>query len=343
MYTVQITTPNLCIAKDTVNVIVNESLPNPVIPDTAKMCLGKSVSVTVSGGNSYTWSPFSYLSSNTGASVTAFPPSDRYYYCDFINSCGAIRDSVFIDVIQASISAGNDTLICYGESVELWVTGALTYLWYPSEHLNASNTSTVIAHPPSTTSYTVIGIDETGCPDTAHVTVAVRPQIYVTACSDIFASTGDLVQLSATSATSGTYSWATSNFLSCTNCQYPIAIPNKNFTYTVTLTDQNGCKATDKVSIFYETLIYVPNTFTPNGDNMNFSFKPIISDKVNFFEFLIFNRWGELICTLNSPEESWDGTYKGKQCQLGTYTWKLQFSDIQNKFYTLDGHVNLVK
>jgi gliding motility-associated-like protein len=60
-------------------------------------------------------------------------------------------------------------------------------------------------------------------------------------------------------------------------------------------------------------------------------------------ECLIFNRWGELIKTLNSTEEFWDGTYRGRVCQDGTYTWKLTYVDFLNHKHQLTGHVNLLK
>jgi len=58
---------------------------------------------------------------------------------------------------------------------------------------------------------------------------------------------------------------------------------------------------------------------------------------------LIFNRWGEIICTLNSINEFWDGTFKGKECQDGTYVWKLIYQDFTQRAYQLTGHVNLIR
>ena len=60
-------------------------------------------------------------------------------------------------------------------------------------------------------------------------------------------------------------------------------------------------------------------------------------------QMLIFNRWGEIICTLNSINEFWDGTYKGKKCQDGTYVWKLIYKDFTQSAYQLTGHVNLIR
>ena len=71
---------------------------------------------------------------------------------------------------------------------------------------------------------------------------------------------------------------------------------------------------------------------------MNEYFK---AEGVNILEFqmLIFNRWGELIKTLNSLDESWDGTYKGVEVEDGVYVWQVRYIDLNEDPYTLRGHV----
>jgi gliding motility-associated-like protein len=106
--------------------------------------------------------------------------------------------------------------------------------------------------------------------------------------------------------------------------------------------DPNGCIAKDYVNISYRPAIYVPNTFIPDGNNLNEVFK-IYGGNIKEMECFIFNRWGELIHTLNSINDFWDGTYKGEICQDGTYTWKLNYKDFQFRKYELTGHVNLLR
>ncbi|NQX99356.1 MAG: gliding motility-associated C-terminal domain-containing protein, partial [Flavobacteriales bacterium] len=78
--------------------------------------------------------------------------------------------------------------------------------------------------------------------------------------------------------------------------------------------------------------IYVPNAFTPDGDGLNDVFVPVLYGYENFKEygFLIFNRWGEIIFETNKEGIGWPGTYKNEKVQLGVYTWKLNFSAIEN-------------
>ena len=60
-------------------------------------------------------------------------------------------------------------------------------------------------------------------------------------------------------------------------------------------------------------------------------------------QMLIFNRWGELVYTLNDINEFWDGTYNGKECQDGTYVWRLVYEDMQQHAHELTGHVNIIR
>ncbi|MCE2713413.1 MAG: gliding motility-associated C-terminal domain-containing protein [Cryomorphaceae bacterium] len=113
-------------------------------------------------------------------------------------------------------------------------------------------------------------------------------------------------------------------------------------TFTVTFSDINGCTAADSVSVYYDPIIYVPNTFTPDDNEFNQGFR-VVASNIRSFELLIFNRWGELIYTLNDLSDYWDGSYNGFVCQDGTYVWKLTYYDFKDKEYTLTGHVNLLR
>jgi gliding motility-associated-like protein len=88
--------------------------------------------------------------------------------------------------------------------------------------------------------------------------------------------------------------------------------------------------------------VYVPNTFIPDDDGLNDVFQ-VYGGNIKQMECLVFNRWGELVSTLNSTNDSWDGTFKGEKCQDGTYTWTLTYQDFLYRKYQLTGHVNLLR
>jgi gliding motility-associated-like protein len=92
-------------------------------------------------------------------------------------------------------------------------------------------------------------------------------------------------------------------------------------------------------------IIYVPKSFTPDGDEFNNSFQPIISYNGAFdYELLIFDRWGEIVFESKNPNESWDGTYKKcKLVQDGVYVWKITITGNKKLNKELRGHVTVLK
>jgi gliding motility-associated-like protein len=94
----------------------------------------------------------------------------------------------------------------------------------------------------------------------------------------------------------------------------------------------NGCVSnpqsfTITLELCPNEIFYIPNAFTPDGDEKNNVFKPIITSGVDIFNytFLIYNRWGQIVWESFNPNIGWDGTYNGTMCQDGVYTWKLRF------------------
>jgi gliding motility-associated-like protein len=328
--------------EDSVTISVYYNAPVPVLPDTVNMCKGGAATINASGGNTYLWSPNSYINTTTGTTVTVNPPADQWYFCEVSNACGTVPDSVWINVIEASITAGNDTIICPGETAFIWAAGASTYQWLPSNTVVFVNGNVAEVRPNQSTNYMIIGTDVTGCKDTTYVEIVLHPAPSIQLTTDIIAFFGDEIQLEAITHSPGIFSWSPPEFLSCVNCPNPIATPNRNITYQVFFTDQNGCSTSSSVSITYDAVVYVPNTFIPDGDGINDVFK-VYGGNLKEMECLIFNRWGELIHTLKSIDESWDGTFNGRICQDGTYTWKLVYKDYFGNKNEITGHVNLIR
>jgi gliding motility-associated-like protein len=100
------------------------------------------------------------------------------------------------------------------------------------------------------------------------------------------------------------------------------------------------------INVNEELIYYVPNAFTPDGDEFNQTFQPIFTTGFDPYDFNmdIFNRWGEVIFTSNDTTIGWDGTYKGQIAQDGTYTWKIEFKEtMSDKRHSIIGHVNILR
>ncbi|MCB9194982.1 MAG: gliding motility-associated C-terminal domain-containing protein [Flavobacteriales bacterium] len=119
-------------------------------------------------------------------------------------------------------------------------------------------------------------------------------------------------------------------------------------TYEVCLeaTSLEGCPSVvcDTVVILEEFIVYVPNAFTPDDDGVNDGFAPIITGIMpNTYEFMVFNRWGELIYQSQIIGAPWDGTYKNVMSQEDVYVWKLKVDDQTGETHEYIGHVTLIK
>ncbi|MES2798746.1 MAG: PKD domain-containing protein [Bacteroidota bacterium] len=343
-YAVVATSADGCPFEGTVLVEVFFNPPIPVIPDTVFMCEDASIGINVSGATSYFWSPNQFIDTVSGSSVIVSPPNEMYYYCDFVNVCGSILDSVYVAIIDPQIVAGNDTIICVGENAFLWAEGASNYLWTPSLGIATNpNAASIVVQPTVNTLYYVTGIDAFGCVATDSVLVELYPIPFIQASPDVYAFYGDVIGLSAESSTPGAYIWGPTELVSCVVCPSITTSPNQNTSISVSYTDENGCSASDTVKIYYDPVIYIPNTFTPDGDERNNGFR-LEGGNIKAFELLIFNRWGQLLYTITDFEDYWDGTYNGLMCQDGTYTWKLSYFGYESEEeFERTGHVNLIK
>jgi gliding motility-associated-like protein len=124
--------------------------------------------------------------------------------------------------------------------------------------------------------------------------------------------------------------------------------PEQNFQVTLVAISEHGCVDSITKTILMEkgVILYVPNSFTPDGNLYNPVFLPIVTSGVdkNQYEMEIYNRWGELVFSTKSTLEGWDGTYKGIACKEGMYSWKITYktSSSDEKREQL-GHVNLLR
>lgn len=98
-----------------------------------------------------------------------------------------------------------------------------------------------------------------------------------------------------------------------------------------------------------DSIIFIPNTFTPDGDYHNDIFNPSIHEYLSLIEYRlqIYNRWGEVVFQSMDPHEGWDGLYHNKPVSSDTYTWKLEIhfmnesENIAKQIFT--GRLNLLR
>jgi gliding motility-associated-like protein len=110
--------------------------------------------------------------------------------------------------------------------------------------------------------------------------------------------------------------------------------------------DYNGCSDTaiHWVEVIGDFTVYVPNAFTPDGNGRNNYFKPVLSNILeDGYEFLVFNRWGEVVFQTNDLNTPWDGTYAGNPVKEDIYVWKILVRDNRSERHEFNGHVTLLR
>jgi gliding motility-associated-like protein len=87
--------------------------------------------------------------------------------------------------------------------------------------------------------------------------------------------------------------------------------------------------------------LYVPNSFTPNGDGLN-DFFYVQGEAIQTFKIQVFNRWGDLIFESNDVNTGWDGKFNGQLVPQGTYVYKLSASSVTGRRTTKEGTINVL-
>jgi gliding motility-associated-like protein len=248
-YVVTGTDLNGCMDTDTINVNINGLIlatgPNVTI------CAGDSTVLSVSGAQTFIWSPASTLDNATISNPKAKPTGTTTYTVTGTDNNGCSATSLVTVNVNSLpvVNAGTSLSICLGSSANLSVgpgSNAISYSWSPAATLNNPNISNPIASPTVTTLYTLTGI-KNGCSATDTITVVVHQPPAVSAGSNTSICLGSSTQLTATGT--GSFSWALSAGLSNNTIANPIATPLSTTTYTVTLTGAGFCTASAQVTI----------------------------------------------------------------------------------------------
>jgi len=126
------------------------------------------------------------------------------------------------------------------------------------------------------------------------------------------------------------------------NETFIVTIPGE---YSVQVTDNNGCVNSDNIIVnnSCKGALWIANCFSPNNDGLNDLFGAI-GNSIEEFNFLVFNRWGELLFQSNNIDDRWDGQYRGQLVATGTYLWAIEYKTPNDPtIKSLKGHVTLLR
>lgn len=324
-------------------------------PDITEICpyITATLDANPSGGSgnyTYQWSSNFEPDLGSTPSISVTPSTTTTYSVTVMDHCGNSAQANIVYTITSPplvLEMSPAVEICPGDSVQISVTstggyGQHFYLWPHS----GETTSTVWVNPYTTTSYQVIVSDEcqTFTVEGTTEVIVIKPTANFTITSEVQFNNLP-VQFQNLSQDAITYEWWFGDGNQSTNV-HPQNTYDDPGIYVVTLvaTDEKGCTDTiaRPIEIEEEWYIYVPNTFTPDGNRFNNDFFASTVG-IRRLGIEIYNRWGEAIFTSNQRDFLWDGTYNGAYVNDGTYTYKINFLTNSGRERTIVGHVNVLR
>lgn len=316
------------------------------------LCDGE-IQTAVSGGST----PYTFQLNGLTVSLpySSLCPGNYVVSVTDANACelSASADIIAADeLILDLLNVVNDgcTEVCDG-SIEVNATNGLNYVLNPGTLTNTSGLFTGLCAG----AYGITVFDQNDCVVSTSVLVAEaeEPTAYFNITPPFLTTFDTDMQVVNTSYNSDAYYWTISGpnsyDYSSNEESFNLTLPSDSGAYIVCLyaISYDGCTDTlcAPIVVREEFNLFVPNTFTPDGDEFNQGFRAYATAiDIYEYEMIVFNRWGQIVFETHDIEESWDGTYGGKIIQTGTYTWKIAIKSPywdERKVFT--GHVNMLK
>jgi gliding motility-associated-like protein len=253
-----------------------------------------------------------------------------------------------------------DTLVCMPATIQFKGivisndTSALKWQWDFGNGVKARSQFPVSAIYKDSREYNVqaIATNSTGCSDTVVKTVKPLPLPTVNAGEDQTIAVGSAVSLLASYSHDVTsLAWTPYHDLSCSACKDPVASPKKTTTYSVEVTNEQGCTSRDEITIFVfcdAGNLFMPNTFSPNGDGVNDVFYPRGKGLFTVKTLRIFNRWGEVVFeerdfNPNDITKGWKGMHNNRQSPQDVYVYSIDLICENKTVLNYKGNVALIR
>ncbi len=325
-------------------------------PDITEICpyITTTLDATATGGSgnyTYQWSSPGNPNLGTSTSISVTPSSTTVYTVTATDNCGNTTSEDIIYTITSPplvLSMSPTIEICPGDSAYITVTPTGGYGQYYYNWLHSGESSQGVWVSPNQSSvYTVSVSDEcqTFTVEGSTTVRVIRPTADFELTSSGYLFNDQSIQFVNTSINAQDYEWDFGDGNTST-VVHPQNTYDDHGIYYITLVaiDDKGCTDTiiKPINIEEEWYIYVPNTFTPDGNRHNNDFRAStigISD----LQITIFNRWGQEVFFDDNVGFIWDGTYEGLYVPDGTYTYKIEFNTNSGRQETILGHINVLR
>jgi gliding motility-associated-like protein len=334
------------------------SAPSLMITNPPAVCSGNMVDLTLASvtAGSATGLTFTYWLNATATIICPTPSAvtQGTYYIKGTSSAGcfSIATVVVASLPAPKANAGADTVLCSGNNLQLKGTGGITYAWTPTTYLSNPAIANPTVYNPGSGSivYHLKVTDAAGCQSLVDddIKISFTSSAKIAISGDTLVAMNQHVQLNAVDVNNSgftNYLWSPAYGLNNPFIADPVAVLDKDITYTLHAGTADHCMddAVIKIKVFRGPEIYVPNSFTPNGDGLNDVLKPIPVGLKEFHYFNVFNRFGQLLFSTTNPLTGWDGKIQGKLENSGTFVWIGEGVDFKGNIIMQKGYSTLIR
>ncbi len=323
---------------------LTDSLPITVYsPPANGLNLGNDITtcpgtaVTLHAGNSF--KTYLWQDGTTTESYTTMQPGK--YYVTAVDSCGRIyADTVLLNTVVPVIpKLGNDTMHCPGKTITLHAgNGYNSYQWQ-----NGTATESFIVTQPGKYYVTV----KDSCNRILSDTILVKPLdagLVINYPQELCSWDTAKINLPAIFTN---YTWQPASYASLSiNNQWAL-YPGVTTVYSISAEYPKGCILQDTVLIktkICPDYIFFPNAFTPNGDGINDTYKPLIGGRVIRYEFAIYNRYGQIVFKTGNTKTAWNGNFNGSsKPTAGSFVWVCKYQFFNQPLIQKKGMFTLLR
>ena len=350
--TYDFTDANGCNDVETQTIIVNELPLLSLGADQTIPCRSTfQINPIITGGSA----PYSYLwyDGSTSSDLTVSDGIVDLVITD-VNGCIA-NDQVIItqDITPTSIISASDVEICNdGTMVDINFNFNGLLPWNLTYSNGSVNTVVSNISSPNYTINTniegdyevILASDVNGC-ESDNLGGVINLKVYPLPVAIITPSESTIYENEEINLTAGTYSiyeWYNAND-SLISTEEVLTVTDSGSFY-IWVQDANGCEDYSDiatVNMVPITQLFIPNTFTPNGDDHNELFV-IKGYNIITYNLKVFNKWGEQLYESDNIEKYWDGKYNNKQVQQGAYYYNIEVLGEDREIFIKTGTVKVI-
>ena len=313
------------------------------------VCKGSDYSVVASGADSYLWSTGDTVGEIRGTNLET-PMAYTVTGYNFYNCETKVNVTVPLMTLPKVRIKASKTAVCpnQGDTIHFAATGAETYSWssYPAiTDVNNNSDLTELAASVGDSGWVYVsGVDSNMCVghDSIWIKVHTLEPIKYVINPTLIDENYNTVSLSGRTPSSELYNvdwtWEISDGtrLNGKAVKHTFDVLEDSFLVTVHARDWNGCAYDSSSHIYKWKDVWAPDKFTPDGNGLNDKFQFEGGDWISEFDFIIYNRLGEVVFEGHSLRDAWDGTFKGKLCSPGVYGWTCTYKSTVGS-YTKSG------